>query len=123
MIHSIAKFAGLAALLCPSVLSAAVPAERSPLDVPWKRHGLVSKRGDNSLHQRTYDTGCQNGPGSRHCWSGDYNLDTDMDEKWPNTGKTVTVGCCHQFDARVLMSCSTILRLQTQPYHQMVYPE
>ncbi|KAH8891112.1 laccase [Thozetella sp. PMI_491] len=34
--------------------------------------------------------GCQNGPTSRNCW-GNYNIDTNYYEVFPNTGKTVEV--------------------------------
>jgi hypothetical protein len=85
MFCSIAQLAGAIALL-PS-LTRALPSERlaSPkLEVPWKRSGL------DTVERRNYDT-CSNGPASRACWQGDFNIDTDMDLEWPDTGKTVTV--------------------------------
>lgn len=32
---------------------------------------------------------CKNGPNSRRCWKGDLTIETDSEERWPNTGKTV----------------------------------
>ena len=31
---------------------------------------------------------CRNGPEMRSCWSNGYNIATDFDQKWPNTGIT-----------------------------------
>ncbi|KAF2736345.1 laccase [Polyplosphaeria fusca] len=89
MIHTIARLAGLVALFCPSVLGAAVPSGYNAPEVPWKKDGLVDIRNADP-HRRSYGDGCKNGPDSRHCWTGDFTLDTDMDERWPDTGKTVT---------------------------------
>jgi len=33
---------------------------------------------------------CTNGPNSRNCWSGGYDIDTDFDTAWPTTGRTVS---------------------------------
>lgn len=33
---------------------------------------------------------CTNGPTSRNCWSDGFDIDTDFDTDWPNTGRTVT---------------------------------
>jgi len=33
--------------------------------------------------------GCKFGPKARGCWSKDFNIDSDAEERWPNTGKTV----------------------------------
>ncbi|KAF2164107.1 carbohydrate-binding module family 20 [Zasmidium cellare ATCC 36951] len=33
---------------------------------------------------------CTNGPNARDCWSDGYSIETDFDEDWPNTGRTVT---------------------------------
>lgn len=99
VMHSIAKAVGVAALLCPSVLAIAVPSEplgrRTP-EVPWKKSGVSDtwrqKRHDNfvdrPIGKRTNNV---NSPSSRDCWDGHYNIDTDMDLEWPDTGKTVNV--------------------------------
>lgn len=36
---------------------------------------------------------CVHGPNTRHCWHGDFSIDTDMDLSWPDTGNTVKAGC------------------------------
>ncbi|KAF2217437.1 carbohydrate-binding module family 20 protein [Cercospora zeae-maydis SCOH1-5] len=33
---------------------------------------------------------CTNGPNSRRCWSGGFDIDTDFDQDWPETGRTVS---------------------------------
>lgn len=33
---------------------------------------------------------CTNGPNSRNCWSGGYDINTDFDTAWPTTGNTVS---------------------------------
>ncbi|KAF2660090.1 multicopper oxidase [Lophiostoma macrostomum CBS 122681] len=87
MFSSIAKAAGLVALLSTPSLAVALPAEviaRTP-DVPWKRTGV------SDVHRRQgYPTGCTNGPTSRDCWDGDFTVSTDQDISWPDTGKTVS---------------------------------
>jgi hypothetical protein len=89
MVASIFKAATVLGLLLPSVTSLTVPSveqltPRIP-EVPWKKNGLWSG------HQRRdgYLTKCNHGPKSRGCWNGDFDIDTDMDIHWPNTGKTV----------------------------------
>ncbi|KAF2873996.1 multicopper oxidase-domain-containing protein [Massariosphaeria phaeospora] len=55
--------------------------------VPWKRTGLS---GHVSRSDYKYPTdGCVHGPKSRSCWGDGFDISTDMDLKWPNTGKTV----------------------------------
>ncbi|KAF1976436.1 hypothetical protein BU23DRAFT_48462 [Bimuria novae-zelandiae CBS 107.79] len=81
-----ASLASLLVLLCPSVLSFAIQSQRDALEVPWKlsRRGVVS-----SYNRRQYDTGaCENGPKSRSCW-GQFDIDTDHDREWPDTGNIV----------------------------------
>jgi hypothetical protein len=91
MVFSIVKVATLAALLCPLVtplgLPSSSPAYLTPR-VPWKESGLWDHKKRDG-----YPTGdaCNHGPSSRGCWHGDYNIDTDMDDRWPETGKTVKV--------------------------------
>ncbi|KAF1837419.1 laccase [Decorospora gaudefroyi] len=73
-----------------TVTSLAVPAERlTPRvpEVPWKKDGLWS--GHKKRDGYNTNSSCNHGPQSRGCWNGDYNIDTDMDFVWPNTGKTV----------------------------------
>ncbi|TKA31369.1 hypothetical protein B0A50_02214 [Salinomyces thailandicus] len=43
-----------------------------------------------STHSSTPTSTCTNAPDSRHCWSGGYNVDTDFDNQFPTTGRTVT---------------------------------
>ncbi|KAF2794437.1 multicopper oxidase [Melanomma pulvis-pyrius CBS 109.77] len=83
MWHPIARAAGLATLLCPTVLSVVLPSDHLTPEVPWKRNGLSIR------HDNGYPTGCTHGPGSRGCWNGDFDISSDMDLKWPATGKTV----------------------------------
>ncbi|KAK0940342.1 laccase, multicopper oxidase, benzenediol:oxygen oxidorectuctase [Friedmanniomyces endolithicus] len=33
---------------------------------------------------------CTNGPSSRNCWSGGFDINTDFDNSWPTTGRTVS---------------------------------
>lgn len=37
------------------------------------------------------DSACTNSPSTRSCWQNGFSTATDMDDKWPSTGKTVTV--------------------------------
>lgn len=34
---------------------------------------------------------CLNAASSRNCWNGNYSIDTDSEEAWPNTGVVVAV--------------------------------
>ena len=34
---------------------------------------------------------CTNEPSSRHCWGKGFNIRTDVDEGWPDTGRTAYV--------------------------------
>ncbi|KAH4073903.1 hypothetical protein HBH92_049240 [Parastagonospora nodorum] len=91
MVFSVAKIATLAALLYPLAAPLIVPStELLRPAVPWKEYGLpnheyVQKRQDG------YPTSGQidHGPSSRGHWYGDFDINTDMDESWPNTGKVV----------------------------------
>lgn len=38
------------------------------------------------------DSSCVNGPSTRSCWANGFSVATNTDTKWPETGKTVTVG-------------------------------
>ena len=89
MVASMFKVATALGLFLPFVASLTVPSveyltPRVP-EVPWKETGLWSghKKRDG------YKTNCNHGPTSRGCWNGDFDIDTDMDLHWPNTGKTV----------------------------------
>lgn len=94
MIFSIIKTAALAALLYPLAAPLIVPStELLRPAVPWKECGLpnheyVKKR------QTGYPTSgrSDHGPSSRDRWYGEFDINTDMDESWPNTGKVVKVG-------------------------------
>lgn len=117
MLLSIAKAAALTALLCPIVRSLSLPSpEILRPRVPWKDTGLWE-------HQKRdgYPTGgCNHGPSSRGCWKGDFDIDTDMDEHWPDTGKVVKVGHLHiPYFEPFTDFRSTILRLQTRLWLQM----
>ncbi|ORY16389.1 multicopper oxidase-domain-containing protein [Clohesyomyces aquaticus] len=87
MLHTVARAAGLLALLCPAVYSAAVPSQPQALPVPWKRNGIFSSD-LRSVEER--DGACTHGPHTRSCWGNGFSASTDPDIKWPNTGKTVT---------------------------------
>ncbi|EOA85322.1 uncharacterized protein SETTUDRAFT_163983 [Exserohilum turcica Et28A] len=88
MVFSISRVATTLGLLLPTVASFAVSYEdlrpRTP-EVPWKKTGLFT----GHSKRQGYETACNFGPESRGCWYGDFNIDTDMDVSWPNTGKTV----------------------------------
>lgn len=47
--------------------------------------GLGKRDTDTADHPST----CTNGPYSRDCWSNGFSINTDTEEKWPNTGKVV----------------------------------
>jgi hypothetical protein len=90
MIFGIAKAAALVALLCPLATPLGIPSPGTLRPrVPWEGTGLT----DYQKRQGGYPTGggCTHGPSSRGCWKDDFNIDTDMDEHWPNTGKVVKV--------------------------------
>jgi len=86
MVFSVFKVATIAALLCPLASSFILPARPLTPRVPWAKDGLW-----DSHQRRDYPTsgGCNHGPSSRGCWHGDFSIDTDMDEHWPDTGKVV----------------------------------
>ena len=75
MFTSIATKACLLALLSQKVLSAALPHV-----VPLGRENLDAR-----------DSVCTNSPTTRSCWSNGFSVSTDMDQKYPNTGVTVSV--------------------------------
>ncbi|KAF2033923.1 hypothetical protein EK21DRAFT_97740 [Setomelanomma holmii] len=78
------KTAALAASLAPLVTPLSLPSsDLLRPRVPWKETGLSSHQ------KRDYPTSCTHGPSSRGCWNGNFNIDTDMDLQWPDTGKTV----------------------------------
>jgi hypothetical protein len=88
MVSSVSRVVAALGLLLPTVTSFAVSHQnlehRTP-EVPWKKTGLFSGRSK----RQGYETSCNHGPQSRGCWIGDFNIDTDMDVSWPDTGKTV----------------------------------
>lgn len=96
---STTRVATLLGLLLPSVAAFAVPAQTLTPRVPWEEHGLFE--GHQKRGQDGYDTGCNHGPSSRGCWTGDFNIDTDMDLHWPDTGKTVKVSIV-EFQSSIL---------------------
>lgn len=44
-----------------------------------------------STLQARGDTACVNGPSTRDCWKNGFSVNTNSYEKFPDTGKTVTV--------------------------------
>jgi hypothetical protein len=96
MVFGIARAAALLALLCPLATPLGIPSsDMLRPRVPWKDTGLTN-------HQRRQDGystggGCTHGPTSRGCWNGDFNIDTDMDEHWPDTGKVVKVRLLNKY--------------------------
>lgn len=50
-----------------------------------------AKNSLNSSLTGAADVECTHGPLSRNCWSGGYSISTDVDDNWPNTGRTVSV--------------------------------
>jgi hypothetical protein len=110
MVLSTTRVATLFGLLLPYVAAFALP------EVPWKESGIWAGR----KRQNGYDTGCNYGPQSRGCWTGEFNIDTDMDLNWPNTGKTVKVRSITSPEARAALIFSSItLKLPILPVHQM----
>jgi hypothetical protein len=108
MVFSILRIATLAALLCTLVTplkhTSTSPVYLTPR-VPWKESGLWEyKKADGDHRKEDVDHGhptggaCNVDPSSIGSWLGDYNIDTDMDEHWPETGKIVKV--CQSFTTR-----------------------
>jgi hypothetical protein len=92
MVLSVTKAVALAALLCPLASSLNVPStEILRPRVPWKDTGLWSHTPKKRQDGYPTSGGCNHGASSRGCWQGDFDIDTDMDESWPNTGKVVKV--------------------------------
>jgi len=77
----IVTLAWLISFLCPAVLSVALSSEYLTPEVPWKKRGLPPY----------VEPGCVNGPSSRACWKGGFSIFTNVDTKWPSTGKLVKV--------------------------------
>lgn len=101
MLYSLARATALVALLSP-VLSIALDTPGLKSDLVWKRDGKrdIGRRGrehhehdhyHHGRHRHDYDN-CRHGPQTRDCWDGSFTIDTDMDVKWPNTGRVVRVG-------------------------------
>lgn len=72
--------------------------ERGQYTGPAPGHGWHKGVGWGHNDNRNYHGGnnggwgqknCENGPKSRSCWTGDFTVMTDSEERWPNTGKTV----------------------------------
>jgi hypothetical protein len=88
-----AQATALIALLCPLATPLNTPSTKLLRPkVPWKESGLL----DNKYFQKRQDDyptsgGCIHGPSSRGCWHGEFDINTDMDKSWPNTGKVVKV--------------------------------
>ncbi|KAF1984792.1 multicopper oxidase [Aulographum hederae CBS 113979] len=64
---------GLAFLALGGVVSSA----SIPYNSPVSRNGLARRQG------------CTHGPDDRGCWSDGFDIDTDVYESWPNTGRVV----------------------------------
>jgi hypothetical protein len=122
MVFSVTKAVALAAFLCPFASSLNVPStEILRPRVPWKDTGLWSHSPDK--RQDGYPTsGCNHGPSSRGCWQGDFDIDTDMDESWPNTGKIVKVSHLMITIRSASDKHSTISTSPTRLCRQMVFP-
>jgi hypothetical protein len=50
---------------------------------------LVPREIDTQLDKRARS--CRNGPNSRNCWYGKYDINTDYENEWPDTGDVVDV--------------------------------
>jgi hypothetical protein len=46
---------------------------------------------NRALVPKQADGDCTNSPRTRQCWGNGFSIATDFEEKWPNTGATVTV--------------------------------
>jgi hypothetical protein len=105
MLLSIAKAAALTILLCPLVTPLRLPStDILTPRVPWKEHGLWDHKrrtdyGNSTGNSTSGD--CNHGPKSRGCWHGEFDIDTDMDLQWPNTGKVVKV-CSYSLIMKVV---------------------
>jgi hypothetical protein len=80
---------------CLLAFGSVATSERLPDDhILWGREGrptsLVKRAtATSAVIQPTLapDTACTvNGPLTRNCWPGEYNIQTDFDLRWPNTG-------------------------------------
>lgn len=56
-------------------------------NVGWGKYGNKDYHGGKNGGWA--QNNCENGPQSRSCWTGDFTVETDSEERWPNTGKTV----------------------------------
>jgi hypothetical protein len=67
----IARLLSLILVFLTAATAASIPTDTLLTDVP-------------ALEKRA----CNNDPKHRDCWSGSYNINTDFETTWPNTGKT-----------------------------------
>ncbi|KAH7348341.1 multicopper oxidase [Rhexocercosporidium sp. MPI-PUGE-AT-0058] len=81
-----------------SVIPDATVQERGQFTEPGSGHGWHKGVGWGHNRNKNYHGGknggwgqrnCENGPDSRSCWTGDFTVETDSEERWPHTGKTV----------------------------------
>lgn len=81
-----------------SVIPEATVQERGQFTGPGSEHGWHKGVGWGYNENKNYHGGknggwgqrnCENGPKSRSCWTGDFTVETDSEERWPHTGKTV----------------------------------
>jgi hypothetical protein len=61
----------------------------------WQSSSVAGQTSTTSTSTKTSASAsatatCTNSPTSRNCWNGGYDLDTDFDNNWPNTGRTVS---------------------------------
>ncbi|CZT13380.1 hypothetical protein WAI453_013597 [Rhynchosporium graminicola] len=81
-----------------SVIPEKIVRERGQFTAPGSGHGWTKETGWGQHKNKNYhegkdggwgQTNCENGPQSRSCWMGDFTVETDSEERWPVTGKTV----------------------------------
>lgn len=114
MFPTVVRALALLGFLSNSVNSAAV--HSNSLSVPWKRDGLSLNSHHRNAPRNIVRRG-DYGPDNRGSWIIDgFDIDVDMDVKWPDTGKTVTVRQRPRLEknSAPLTQHSTISRSQTR---------
>lgn len=120
MVLSATKAFAFAALLCPFATSLNVPSTQVLRPrVPWKETGLWNHTPNKRQEGYPTSGGCNHGPSSRGCWHGEFDINTDMDESWPNTGKVVKVRPTMIIVAPASNNDSTTSTSRTRPCLQM----
>lgn len=85
---SLSVLAFVSSVLVPT--ATALPPSRTTPQAA-KRHAVEALPAYNPVQQRDTNPSCTNGPTSRGCWGGGFDINTDSETSWPTTGKTRSV--------------------------------